>query len=128
MAKFNAHGNNICTNNKCGIINPHIPEPQRKTMEDVLGVELIPMTIAKHTTVGSCVIATDNGFLAHYQASEDEMKQLEEIFKVKGNKGTVNMGTGFVSVGLAVNKNGYVAGEKTSAYELGRVEEALGFI
>jgi len=126
--KHNAHGNNIAVSDKAGIINPHIEREEVKRMEDALGVELAPVTIAGHTTVGSACIATNNGFLVHYRASEDEMAELKSILKTHGNRGTVNTGIGFVSYGAVVNRNGYVVGEGTTAFEMGRLEEALGLI
>jgi translation initiation factor 6 len=127
-ARDNAHGNNIAVNDKGGIINPNIPRSEAKTMEDILGVELVPMKIGAYATVGSACIATNTGFLAHYSCSENDMKELRGALKVDGNKGTVNTGTGFVSYGAVVNRNGYVVGEKTTAFEIGRLEEALGLI
>ena len=126
--KHNANGNNIAVNDKGGIMNPGISRKEAKAMEDVLGVELVPMTVAGYSTVGSSCIATNTGFLAHYRVKEDEMKDIKDALKVEGNKGTANTGTGFVSYGIVVNKNGYVAGENTTAFELGRLEEALGLI
>ncbi len=126
--KQNAHGNNICVNDKGGIINPHIDPLERKKFEDALGVELVPMKIAEYVAVGSCCVAGNKGFLAHYQSSDDELKQIGSALKVSGARGTVNMGTGFVACGLIINKFGYVAGEATSAHEMGRAESALGYI
>ncbi|MBU0532456.1 translation initiation factor IF-6 [Candidatus Micrarchaeota archaeon] len=126
--RYNAHGNNIAVNDKGGIINPNISKKEIKEMEEVLGVELVPTTVAGHSTVGSACIATNTGFLAHYKSNENEMAVLKDALKVYGSKGTVNTGTGFVSYGIIVNKNGYVAGEHTTAFELGRLEEALGLI
>ena len=57
--KNNAHGNNIAVNNKGGIINPNISHEERKKMEDVLGVELVPMTVAGYSTVGSACLAIE---------------------------------------------------------------------
>ncbi len=127
-AKNNAHGNNISVNDKGGVANVHVDSQEIKKMEDVLGVELVATSVAGYNTVGSCVITTNAGFLAHYKASEDELKELKKLLKVSGSKGTVNTGTGFVSYGLVVNSKGYVAGEATTAFELGRAEEALGLI
>lgn len=124
----NAHGNNIAVNDKGGIVNPNVSSSERAKIEDTLGVELVPMAFAGYTTVGSACIATNSGFLAHYRANEDELKQLKDALRVDGSKGTVNTGTGFVSYGVVVNKNGYITGENTTAFELGRVEEALGLI
>ncbi|MDD5172435.1 MAG: translation initiation factor IF-6 [Candidatus ainarchaeum sp.] len=127
-ARNNAHGNNIAVNDKGGVINPHVPRSEAKAMEDILGVELVPMSIGGYATVGSACIATNTGFLAHYACKEHEMKELKSALKVEGNKGTVNTGTGFVSYGAVVNRNGYVVGEHTTAFEIGRLEEALGLI
>jgi len=124
----NAHGNNIAVNDKAGIINEYVSKSERKKMEDALGVELVPTRIAGYSTVGSACIATNKGFLAHYKAGEEEIKALEEIFKVHGDQGTVNTGVGFVSYGAVANSKGYIAGDRSTAFELGRVMEALGFI
>ncbi len=124
----NAHGNNVAANDKGGIINPHVSPAEARAMGDVLGVELVPMSIAGYTTVGSACIATNGGFLAHYRATDGELSALKDALKVYGNKGTVNTGTGFVSYGAIVNKNGYIVGEDTTPFEIGRLEEALGLI
>jgi translation initiation factor 6 len=126
--KQNAHGNNIAVNDKGGIINPHIHANERKRIGDALGVELVPMKIAQYVTVGAACLAGNKGFLAHFSATEPEMREIESALKVPGERGTVNMGTGFVSYGLVINKSGYVAGEATSAHEMGRAESALGYI
>ena len=126
--RYNAHGNNVAVSDKAGVVNPHVERDEVKKMEDALGVELCPATIAGHTTVGSACIATNNGFLVHYRASEDEMAELKNILKVPGSRGTVNKGTGFVAYGAVVNRNGYAVGEGTTPFEMGRLEEALGLI
>jgi len=126
--KSNAHGNNIALNDFGGIINPHIHQDERKRMEDVLGVELVPMGIAGYVTVGSSCLAGNKGFLLHFAASEDEVNAVAGALKVKGERGTVNMGTGFVALGVIGNRSGYCAGEATSAHEMGRVESALGYL
>jgi translation initiation factor 6 len=126
--KFNAHGNNIAVNDKGGVINPNVEKEDAKKMEDVLGVELVPTEVAGFTTVGSACIVTNTGYLVHFKASEDELKTLNSILKTTGNRGTMNTGTGFVSYGAVVNKNGYIVGENTTAYEIGRLEESLNMI
>lgn len=126
--KHNANGNNIAVNDKGGIFNPNIEALEAKAIGDALGVDMAPASIAGFTTVGSACIATNTGFLAHFKASPDEMKRLEEVFRVPGGRGTVNTGTGFVGYGAAVNKQGYLVGEDTTAFEVGRLEEALGLI
>ncbi|MCI0504347.1 translation initiation factor IF-6 [Candidatus Micrarchaeota archaeon] len=124
----NANGNNIAANDRGGIINPYVSKEEAAAIGDTLGVELVPMTIAGFSTVGSACIATNTGFLAHFRCGEDELAKLKDALRVHGNKGTMNTGTGFVGYGAVVNRNGYVVGENTTAYEIGRLEEALGLI
>jgi len=124
----NANGNNIAANDKGGIINPYIGPEEAKAISDALGVELVPMGIAGFTTVGSACIATNSGFLAHYKCGEEDLRMLKDALKVDGSKGTMNTGTGFVAYGAVVNKNGYIVGEDTTAFEIGRLEEGLGLI
>jgi translation initiation factor 6 len=126
--KSNAHGNNLSVSDKGGLLNPHISRVECKRMEDALGVELVQMHIAKYSTVGSASLPGNKGFLIHYAASDEELKLASGAFKVGGDRGTVNMGTGFVSFGIVANSKGYVSGEATSAFEVGRAEAALGFI
>lgn len=127
-SRHNAHGNNIAVNDRGGIINADVSKTEKKKMEDVLGVELVPMKIGEYSTVGSSCIATNNGFLVHYRATNDNIKELKDIFKTGGDRGTVNTGVGFVSYGVVANTKGFIAGSKTSAFEMGRVMEALELI
>ncbi|MBI5046592.1 translation initiation factor IF-6 [Candidatus Micrarchaeota archaeon] len=126
--KNNAHGNNITVNDKGGIANPHLDSQELKKMEDVLGVEIVQMHIAGYYTVGSSCMATNKGFLSHYKASEDEMRAIKDALKVDGERGTVNTGAGFVSYGVVINENGYMIGENTTAFEVGRAIQALGLV
>jgi len=126
--KHNAHGNNLLVNDKGGLVNHEISQPERNRMEDVLGIKLLDGSIAKYNTVGSCAIATNKGFIAHFATSEAEIELLRNTFGVNGSKGSINTGTGFIQLGAVANDKGYVVGEQTSAFEMGRIEEALGFI
>ncbi len=124
----NAHGNNLCVNDKGGVINPHVDSAEKKRMEDALGIEIVPLTVAKFTTVGSACLASNKGFLAHYAANEQEMASLSDALRVPGDKGTLNTGAGFVGIGVVHNSRNFVAGDASTGYELGKVEGALGYI
>lgn len=126
--KLNAHGNNIVANDKGGIINPYVPNHEKKKMEDALGVELVGSLVAGYSTVGSSCLANNNGFLAHFNTSDDDMKIIEDALKVRGNRGSINFGTGFIPLGVLVNNKSYVAGEKTTAFEVGNIEASFGFV
>ncbi len=127
-SKFNAFGNNLVINNKIGLINEEIPKNDIKKYEDVLGIELIPKKIANHKTVGSLMVMNDRGFLVSYLVSEEEKKELEMELNLKGERGTINMGSGFISLGALVNNNSYLVGSSSTGYEIGKLEEALDFI
>ncbi len=126
--KMNAHGNNIALNDMGGLVNPCINQKERIEMEECLGIELVPFNVAGFTAMGSLCVANNKGFITHYSATERELAEMGDILKVKGLPGSVNTGTGFVGIGLLATDNGYFAGEATSSFELGRVEEALGMI
>lgn len=126
--KMNAHGNNVVVNDEGGVINRRVRKSERAAIEDTLGVELLEGSIANYSTVGSACIATNKGFLIHYNASNDDVKLAENALHVRGERGTVNMGTGFVALGFVCNKNGCLAGALSSAFEVGRARSALGFI
>ena len=126
--KMNANGNNIAMNDMGGLINPNVSEKERVAMEECLGIELVPFTVAGFSTMGSLCVANNKGFLSHYAASEREIAEMGEVLRVKGMPGSINMGTGFIGIGLLATDKGYFAGEATSPFELGRVEEALGLI
>ena len=126
--KQNAHGNNLVLNSKGGMANPNISRSERAKMEDVLGVELVPKRISGYVTLGSIILASDKGFLAHFATSDEDLEAISDALKVQGQKGSINMGVGFVGLGAVCNKSGYIAGEQTSAFEMGRIESALGYL
>jgi translation initiation factor 6 len=123
--RHNAWGNNLCINSKGGIINNDIPRAAIKTLEDRLGIEIVPMSIDGYQTVGSVVIATEKGFAVKNKASEEEIKQIESVLKVKGGVATANMGSLFVSVCAIANSRGLVVGEQTTGIETMRLQDAL---
>ncbi len=123
--RYTALGNLIACNDNGAVISPKISDVE--IVEDVLGVKARVMEIAGHEEVGSCCLATNNGFIAH-PGAEDDMRVLKKVFGVEGKTGSVNFGFPFVKTGLIANTNGYLAGSGTTGIELGRVDEALGFL
>ena len=126
--KLNASGNNISVNDKGGIINKEISVAERKKMSECLGVELIPMDIQGYSVVGSVCSATNKGFIAHNNITENEMKKLESIFKVKGINSTANLGSYFVGISMVANSKGCVVGNLTTGVELQRIQEGLDLL
>ena len=123
--KSTALGNMICCNDKAAILSPNISNV--KAIEDALDVESVTAQIGGHDEVGACCVATNTGFLCHPDA-EDDLDNIFEILKVPGMAGSVNFGYPFIKSGIIANSKGYLTGTRTTGIELGRIDDALGFI
>ena len=73
-------------------------------------------------------LATNHGVLAHPLASDAELAFIKKCLHAPARIGTVNHGHGLVGAGLAANQNGAAVGSRTTGIELGRIDEALGFL
>ena len=73
-------------------------------------------------------IVTNKGCLCHPKITSDEKRALESIFKVEAMIGTVNHGVPLIGSGIIANTKGAVIGNLTTGIEMGRIEEALGFL
>lgn len=127
-SKFTAIGNNIATNDHGTLVNPRIPDGDVRKIKDVLDTEAVKFSIGNFETVGSMVLATNNGFISHPGADEEKLKQIESVLKVKGGIGTANGGVPFVPLAVIANTKGFIVGETTTGYELHRISECLGQI
>jgi translation initiation factor 6 len=119
---FNAIGNLIACNDKGAIISKKILN--KDAVEDILGVECVVRNISNHEEVGSCIVPTNKGFVVHPDA-EDEISEIEEIFKVSGKPGSVNLGIPYVRSGIIANSSLAIIGEKSTHIEVERIIEAL---
>ena len=126
--RLNALGNHIAANDHGAVINPDMGPEDAKKIADILDVEVVRSTIAGYKNVGAVVLATNNGFIAHPKASEDEIALLRDMFNEQGGIGTANTGIPFLSISIIANKNGFVIGEQTTGYESHRINDCLGFI
>ncbi len=123
--RHNAWGNNLCMTSKGGIINDGVPKESIKKLEDSLGIEIVPMNVDGYHTVGRVVIATEKGFAVKNRATEEEIKLIESVLKVKGGVATANMGSMFVSACAIANSSGLLIGEQTTGIETSRLQDAL---
>jgi translation initiation factor 6 len=73
-------------------------------------------------------VATNKGVIVHPRATDSQIAQIEAVAKIPVGTGSINMGTGLVGTGLLVNEKGYLAGNATSGFELGRIEDVFGFL
>lgn len=126
--RLTAVGNGVLANDKAALVNPAMSAADARRIGDCLGVEVLKRDIAGLQNVGSAAVVTNRGLLVHGEVDDKEMEELEGIFGVKGSSGTANMGMQFVGLCLIANSRGYVAGEKTSGFEMARIDEALGML
>jgi len=127
-ARINAAGNVILVNDSAALVHPGLSSKAIDTIEMTLGVAVQKGTIGGLKTVGMAGIATNKGLLVHPRVTEEEIAVLEGLFELPVDVGTVNLGSPLVGSAVLANGKGYLAGSETSGPELGRIEDALGFL
>jgi translation initiation factor 6 len=126
--KLNAAGNDILVNDKGALVHPDMKDKSLKKIEQVFDVPVYRGTISSLNTVGMAAVVTNKGLLCHPKVTEDEKRVLEKIFGVNVMIGTVNHGVPLIGSGLVANTKGAIIGNLTTGIEMGRIEEALGFL
>ena len=125
---MNAAGNVIMVNDTFAAIHPDMPPEVATAIGEFLKVDVIHLTLGGVKTVGMAGVATNKGVIVHPRATAQQIARLEEVAKVPVGTGTINMGSGLIGTGLLVNEQGYIAGNATSGFELGRIEDVFGFL
>jgi translation initiation factor 6 len=126
--RINAAGNVVLANDHGAYVHPDLPREAVQAVRDGLDVPVERGTLGGVRTVGTAAVATDRGVLCHPKATDEELDFLEELLDVPADIGTINYGGPLVGSGLVANEHGYVVGQDTSGPELGRIEDALGYI
>jgi translation initiation factor 6 len=126
--KLNATGNNILVNDNGALVHPDLKDGSIKDIKRALDVPVFRGTIGALNTVGMAAVVTNNGLLCHPKTSEEEKLQLEKVFGVNVMIGTINHGSPVIGSGLVANTKGAIIGNLTTGIEMGRIEEALGFL
>ena len=125
---INAAGNDILANDHGALVHPDLQNVSVKKIGDTLGVTVQKGTIASFGTVGMAAVVTNKGCLCHPKVTQEEKQQLEAVFDVDVMIGTVNHGFPMIGSGLVANTKGAIIGKMTTGIEMGRIEEALGFL
>ncbi|WP_330630973.1 translation initiation factor IF-6 [Halocatena halophila] len=125
---INAAGNVVLANDSGAYVHADLDDDTLETIESTLSVPVERGELAGVRTVGTAAVATNEGVLCHPKVTDEELDYLESLLDVRADIGTINYGAGLVGSGLVANTNGYVAGEDSTGPELGRIEDALGYI
>lgn len=123
--KYTALSNLILANNRVALVSSIIEKELLRRIADVLDTEVIQGELCGSYVIGSIALVNDNGVLLTPDASDDDVKTIRDIFKVKVNVGTVNRGIGFVRGGSVVNNRGAIVGGNTTGFEIMRIIETL---
>lgn len=126
--KINAAGNVVLANDSGAYVHPDLSREAVQAVNNGLGVRVERGELAGLQTVGTAAVATAEGVLCHPKATDEELDFLEELLDVYADIGTINYGGPLVGSGLVANSRGYVAGRDTTGPELGRIEDALGYL
>ncbi|PKL56375.1 MAG: translation initiation factor IF-6 [Methanomicrobiales archaeon HGW-Methanomicrobiales-5] len=125
---MNAAGNVIMANDTFAAVHPDMPESVIKAIGEFLGVEVITLVLGGVKTVGMAGVATNKGVIVHPRATDAQIKKIEDVAKVPVGTGSINMGSGLIGTGLMANDTGYLVGNATSGFEMGRIEDVFGFL
>ena len=120
-----ALGNLVGLNDFGGIVSPLIQKKSFEEIKKFFGIPLKQMTLGNSEVVGSCLLATNKGFIVHPEIKEKELKEIESILKVQGNPSTANYGDPFVANDILANSKGILIGEYTSNIEMLMIDEGL---
>lgn len=126
--KINAAGNDILVNDKGALVHPDLQDGSINNIKDTLKVPVYQGTIGSLKTVGMAAVVTNKGLLCHPKVSDEEKEVLEKVFDVNVMIGTINHGSPVIGSGLVANTKGAIIGNLTTGIEMGRIEEALGFL
>ncbi len=127
-ARLNAAGNNILCNDKGALCHPDLSKKAMAGIAKTLQVEVANVDIGGVPTVGTAGVALNKGVLVHPLATDAERRFIKDRLHAPTAIGTVNHGHGLVGAGMAANAAGAACGSRTTGIELGRIEEALGFL
>ena len=126
--RINAAGNVVLANDRGALVHPDLSRDAVRAVGDTLDVPVERAEVAGVRTVGTAAVVTENGVLCHPKTTDETLDFLEDLFGVYADIGTINYGGPLVGSGLIANTNGYIAGDETTGPELGRIEDARGYI
>lgn len=126
--RMNAAGNNLLVTDAGGLCNPDFTDGKIKQFEKLFDVPFQRGTFAGLGTVGMAGVATSRGVLVHPKSTPEEREVARRALGKDVMVGTVNHGTGLIGAGLVANSKGAIIGSASTNIEIGRIEDALGFL
>ena len=123
--KYTALGNLIVMNDKGAIVSDMLEKDAQKQIQDELNIEITVGNLLGSPLVGSIAMSTNRGALVHPLLSEEEIKEIASILRVKADVCTINRGIPYPRVGIIANSKGAVIGTDSTGPESMRIFEVL---
>lgn len=123
--KYTALGNLIVMNDKGAIVSDMLEKNAQKQIQDELNIEITVGNLLGSPLVGSIAMSTNRGALVHPLLSEEEIKEIASILRVKVDVCTINRGIPYPRVGIIANSKGAVIGTDSTGPESMRIFEVL---
>mmetsp|Transcript_23564 Transcript_23564/g.47261 ORF Transcript_23564/g.47261 Transcript_23564/m.47261 type:complete len:226 (+) Transcript_23564:563-1240(+) len=123
--RLSALGNCIAVNDFSALCNPEISSETEELLQDILGVEVFRLTLAKEKLIGSFCIFNNKGGLVHPQVTFEEQEELSNLVGVPFLTGTVNRGSPLVGSGLVTNDFLTFCGFQTTQTEIFVIDMGL---
>ncbi|MCE7749154.1 MAG: translation initiation factor IF-6 [Candidatus Heimdallarchaeota archaeon] len=124
-SKYTALGNLIVMNDKGAIVSDMLEKNAQKQIQDELNIEITVGNLLGSPLVGSIAMSTNRGALVHPLLSEEEIKEIASILRVKADVCTINRGIPYPRVGIIANSKGAVIGTDSTGPESMRIFEVL---
>lgn len=126
--KHTALGNNLLLNDHVIFASTRFSRREIQSLKKLFGLPIKQTDLAGVPTPGSIGVITNKGGIFSTNLSEQDIEFLESILGFEIGIGTVNMGNPFISAGLVANSNGFAVGDRSSGFEISRIDESLGFV
>jgi len=123
-----ALGNNILCNDKIAILSQEFSEKESKDIQKALSVKTKSMKLAEGDVPGSYGILTNKGGIFGSIVQNSEIKTSEKLIGFELGVGTVSTGSSIMGSGIIANSNGFLVSSNSTGFEMGRIDESLGFI
>jgi len=127
---FNALGNNVLVNDKVAIFNEEIPASVVKEFAKLLGIKKIKSGLQNIFPLlpGTAGVLTNRGGVFPNDLPDSEVSKIEKLLGFEIGLGTASMGGKMLGSGVVANSNGFIVSPTSSGFEIGRIEESLGFL
>ncbi len=119
-----ALGNLLEVNDTHGVVSKTLKE-SAVTQLKKSGLKILQENMGKTDVIGSSLLLLNKSFLISPNATEEEVKKIQDTLNINGGSSTANTGDSFVRNSVLANTKGFITGDLTTGHELNRIEEAL---